>query len=305
MKNTSLTFFAGVMISLVFVTLFSFKKEKSLPPEVSSNQETIGKWQAPPLPQQLSFAGEEAPITREDIKEKFDKEFLKIYYSQGTMLYLMKLANKNFPIIEERLKANGVPLDFKYVCIAESNMQSWARSRSGAVGYWQFMQGTASGYGLETNSLVDERRNLAKATDAACKYFKTAKKKFGNWTAAAASFNCGIGGYHSRAAFQKTNNYYELYLPEETNKYILRILSFKYIMENAEKLGYSLPEEEKYHQENYSTFTVKSSIPNLAEFALDHGTTYKILHWMNPWIKGHSLSVKGGKTYTLKLPEKD
>jgi hypothetical protein len=115
---------------------------------------------APTIPDKLSFANEPAPISRWDIREKFDKEFLLNYYNQGTILYLIKLANRNFPIIESRLKANGVPGDFKYLCIAESNMQGWAVSKSGAVGYWQFLDGTASGYGLETNAQVDQRQDL-------------------------------------------------------------------------------------------------------------------------------------------------
>src|SRR5690606_23721116 len=140
-----------------------------------------------------SFAGEQVPLGRWDVREKFDRELLLNYYNPGNIVYLLKLANRNFPVISERLKANGVPDDFKYLCIAESNMQGWAISRSGAVGYWQFMDGTAPGYGLETSSQVDQRRDLIKSTDAACKYLKQAYNKFGNWTAAAASYNCGQG----------------------------------------------------------------------------------------------------------------
>jgi len=82
-------------------------------------------------------------------------------------------------------------------------MQSWAVSSSGAVGYWQFLKGTGAGYGLEISSQVDQRQDLEKSTDAACKYFKSAYAKFGNWTAAAASYNCGVGGYNAQAIFQQ------------------------------------------------------------------------------------------------------
>ena len=289
-------FLLGSLFTLLLVSEFSFK-ENSVKAINKSNQ-----WNAPSLPEAISFADEKVPVDRWDVKEKFDKEFLQIYYSPGAILYLLKLANRNFPIISERLKANGVPDDFKYLCIAESNMQSWAVSSSGAVGYWQFLQGTGSGYGLEISSQVDQRQDLEKATNAACKYFKSAYAKFGNWTAAAASYNCGVGGYNAQATFQRTNNYYDLQLPEETNKYIFRILTFKYLLENAEQLGFNVSDEEKYQTIPTKLVTVTSSVPDLAQFAIDHGTTYKMLRVFNPWLKGKSLTVSNGRSYVIKLP---
>lgn len=291
-----INFLLGALFTLLLVTQFAFKNNSSISAKP--------QWYALALPEQLSFAGEKVPMDRWDIKEKLDKELLNNYYNQGTIIYLLKLANRNFPIISARLKANGVPDDFKYLCIAESNMQSWAVSHSGAVGYWQFLSGTGSGYGLETSSQVDQRQDLEKSTDAACKYFKQAYEKFGNWTAAAASYNCGMGGYNSQASFQRTTNYYDLYLPEETNKYIYRILSIKYVMENADNLGYVVNESEKYEPLNCRTITVTSSILDLAQFAIDNGTNYKILRTMNPWINGKSLIVTNGRSYTIKLPAK-
>jgi membrane-bound lytic murein transglycosylase D len=289
-----LNFFLGAVFTLIIVSVVSFK---NTPGNIS---EPGNHWIVPSIPSELSFAGEQAPITRFDIKEKFDKEYLNNYYNQGNILYLIKLAHRNFPIISDRLKVNGVPDDFKYLCIAESNMQSWAISSSGAVGFWQFLKGTAPGYGLESNDLVDERRNLVKSTDAACRYFKDAYALYGNWTAAAASYNCGMGGYSSQVKFQHTSNYYDLNLPEETNKYIFRILSFKYLMENADKLGFELKDEEKYQAVPTRSIIVNSDIPDLASFAISNGTSYKMLRVLNPWIIGRSL--RGGHNYTLLLP---
>lgn len=264
---------------------------------------SVYQWQPPALPDSLSFAGEKVPLERWDVKERLDREMLYNAYNQATIIYLLKLSNRYFPIISERLKANGVPDDFKYLCVAESNLVSSALSRSGAVSYWQFMRSTGAGYNLEMNSNVDERYNLEKATDAACKYLKRAYAKFGNWTAAAASYNCGQGGYNGRATFQHTYNYYDLYLPEETNRYIYRILSFKQILENADEYGFALAAEDKYAQLPYRTITVTSTIPNLTQFAMDNGTTYKILRLMNPWLRGRSLTVRQGHSYTIKLPQ--
>ena len=303
-----LVFFSGFVLAIFVCALFAFTDtgSKNFTESNSKNfankASNENKWYAPALPEQLSFAGEQVPLHRWDVREKFDKEYFKIYYEQGNILYLLKLAERNFPIISEILKANGVPDDFKYVCVAESNMQGWAVSKAGAVGYWQFMSATAPGYGLELNSLVDERRHLEKATDAACKYFKQAYNKFGNWTAAAASLNCGMGGYNKQATFQKTTKYYDLFLPEETNKYIFRIVSFKHVMENASDLGFIIDEKEKYQDIPVENITVTSSIANLSDFAEKHGTNYKVLRMMNPWLTGRSLTVGGGRKYIIKVP---
>lgn len=300
MKNTStvVNVATGVLIGLFVAAQFSFIKSKGYHDEKKAEA-----YYSPDLPRDFSFATEKVPMDRWDVKERLDREVLFNYYNQANILFLLKLANRYFPIIEERLKANGVPEDFKYLCVAESNLLSGARSGVGATGFWQFMNGTAPGYGLEVNNEVDYRSDIEKSTDAAAKYLKQAYAKFGSWTAAAASYNCGMGGYNGQATFQGTTNYYDLLLPEETNRYIFRILAFKHLMENAEELGFKLEESEKYHEVPYREITVNSSIGNLATFARQNGTTYKMLRQMNPWLKGRSLTAGGGKSYTIRLPK--
>jgi len=290
--KAAVPFVVGVIFTLVVFSQLSFRRPA----------EKAHHWFAPAIPSSLSFAGEQAPLDRWDIREKFDREYLLNYYNAGSIVYLLKLSNRYFPIISERLQANGVPDDFKYLCIAESNMQGWAVSKSGAVGFWQFMDGTAPGYGLETSGEVDQRQDLQRSTDAACKYLKQAYAKFGSWTAAAASYNCGTGGYERQAAFQRTKNYYDLQLPEETNKYIFRILAFKHLIENAEALGFRVEESEKYKALPVREIKISKTIPDLALFAIEQGTSYKMLRNLNPWLKGRSLTVKTGKSYTIKLP---
>jgi hypothetical protein len=242
-------------------------------------------------------------LNRWEIEERLDREVLLNFYNQANILMLMKLSNRYFPVISQRLKANGVPDDFKYLCVAESNLQSTALSRSNAVSFWQFLNGTAPGFGLKVNSEVDERYNIEKATDAACKYLKQAYAKFGSWTAAAASYNCGQAGYNNQAIQQRTKNYYDLLLPEETNRYIFRILAFKHLLENAHDLGFKLEDDEKYQPIPFRTVKVANSIGDLTRFAIDNKTTYKMLRVMNPWIRGRSLTVNGGAVYEIKLPQ--
>lgn len=299
-KNTStvLNVATGVLIGLFIAAQFSFIKDKG-----GHFDKSEMAFYSPELPKELSFASEKVPLERWDVKERFDREVLFNYYNQANILFLLKLSNRYFPIISERLKANGVPDDFKYLCVAESNLLSGARSGVGATGFWQFMNGTAPGYGLEVNSQVDYRSDIEKSTDAACKYLKQAYARFGSWTAAAASYNCGMGGYNAQATSQGTRNYYDLLLPEETNRYLFRILAFKHLLENAEDLGFKLENSEKYHEVPAREVAVTSSIPDLVAYAQQNGTTYKMLRLMNPWLRGKSLTVSGGKSYILKLPK--
>lgn len=289
-----ISFFCAIVFS-------SFSNKNTDIRNDQKHYDTIITSKLPELPVQMSFAGEAVPLERWEIKEQLEREFILIYHETGTMLYLIKLANRWFPLIEERLKENGIPSDFKYLCVAESNLQNLI-SRSLAVGFWQFMSYTAPSYNLEINKDIDERYNVLKSTEAACKYLKQAFKKFGSWTAAAASYNCGQGAYNSQATFQQTKNYYDLYIREETNKYIFRILSFKHLIENKEKYGYTISQDEVYQPLKTKTIQVSTSIHNLAQFAINNGTTYKMLRILNPWIRNRILIVKPGKTYTIQLP---
>lgn len=303
MKNTvaGVAKVAGAsVLALILLSQFAFDSSKKAEKE-NEPIETY-KWHPPAVPTSINFAGEPVPVERWDVKERFDRELLFNFYNQANVLFLLKLSNRYFPVISERLAANGVPDDFKYLCVAESNLLAGAISRSGAVSFWQFLDKTAPEYNLVTNSQVDERYDVEKATDAACKYFKQAYARFGTWTAAAAAYNCGQGGYSAQATYQQTKNYYDLQLPEETNRYIYRILTYKHLMSNAEQLGFALTEDEKYPIVPTRNITVSSSIPNLAQFAIDNGTTYKMVKLLNPWLRSKALTVSGGKTYNIKVP---
>lgn len=291
-------FILGMIAGVLVISQLAFReKEKK---EATAANANI-KFNAPELPKSMSFAGEKVPLERQDVQEMFDRELIYNTYSQGHILYLIKLSKRFFPIIEQRLKMQGVPDDFKYLCVAESNLQNLT-SAVGAQGYWQFMTSTAPGFNLEVNKDVDERFNIEKSTDAACKYLKQAYAKFGNWTAAAASYNCGQGGYNAQVTFQKTSNYYDLQLPVETNKYIFRILSFKHLFTNAEQLGFHLTTDDLYKEIPTKKITVTASIPNLADWATANGSNYKMLKLLNPWLRSRSLAVKTGKSYEIKLP---
>lgn len=293
-----IVFILGMISGIFLIAQFAFKENREQEKLAASKN----FYYAPKLPASISLFGENVPLDRQDVRESFDRELIYNMYSQGHMIYLIKLSKKYFPMIEERLRANGLPDDFKYLCVAESNLQNLV-SRVGASGFWQFMKTTAPGYKLEVNDHVDERYEVMKSTDAACQYLKTAYAKFGSWTAAAASYNCGMGGYNNFATQQQTKYYYDLLLPDETNKYIFRILSFKHIIGNAPALGFIVETDDLYTDVQTKTINITSSINDLAVWAIANGTTYKMVKRLNPWLRSKSLPVSPGKSYQLKLPQ--
>jgi len=259
------------------------------------------KWYPPALPAKMNFGGEKVPLDRWEVRERLDRDILMNYYMHGSLLYILKLSTRYFPIIEERLAANHVPDDFKYLCVAESSLQH-LRSSAGAQSFWQFLKSTAKEYDLEVNDEVDERFHVEKATDAACEYLKKAHDRFGSWTAAAASYNCGMGGFSRRADEQGSGNYYDLLLPEETNRYIFRILALKYLISGATQMGYIVKGADAYQPVKTRKITVTESIPNLITFAKDNGTSYKLLKLVNPWLRSNSLTISKGNSYVIDIP---
>ncbi len=256
----------------------------------------------PDVPKNFTLFGERIPVEDWEVRERFDRELLTNTYMQGSTSYIIKLAGRYMNIIEQKLKENGVPDDFKYLCVAESALRN-QKSRVGAAGFWQFMPATAPSYGLYIDGEVDERFNPYKSTDAACKYLKQAYAKFGNWTAAAASYNCGMGGYNGRANAQGTFNFYDLELPEETMRYILRIAALKYIMDNQKAFGYNLTGDDIYKPIPTRTVNISSGLGDLSNYARSQGTNLKIIKELNPWLREKTFSNSKGRSYELLLPK--
>ena len=255
------------------------------------------------LPEKLDFAGERVPIEDPDVYERLDREFLvNTYWQSNGMLYI-KRANKYFPIIEPILKRNNIPDDFKYLALIESGLTN-AVSPAGASGFWQFMKSAAKEYGLEVGDQVDERYHLEKATQAACDYLNAAKRSTGSWTMAAAAYKAGLAGMNRQANLQETNNYYDLWLNNETSRYVFRILAVKEIMKNPKKYGFIFDKRHLYNELPTYSVMIDSSITNLISFAKQYNITYKDLKIYNPWLRDRKLENKDGKTYYIKIPKK-
>ena len=109
-------------------------------------------------------------------------------------------------------------------------------------------------------------------------------------------------GYANQSDFQQATNYYDLIFPDETNRYVYRILALKYILSNPKEFGLMLSNDEEYKPLKSRTVEVDHTIDNLTEFAKANGSTYKMLKIYNPWLRAHKLTVKPGKKYVIELP---
>ena len=253
------------------------------------------------LPGQLTFAGEPVPLDRSDLREQIDKELqINIYFHSNT-IFLIKRANEWLPQFEPILKKHGIPDDFKYLPLIESGLLNVV-SPANAVGFWQIVKSAGKENGLEISREVDQRYDPIKSAEAACKYLKKAHAKFGNWTLVAASYNRGMSGLDRAIQKQKVDSYYDLFLNEETSRYVFRILAIKEIIENPQRYGFKINPQHLYQKDSLRFVEVNSTIPDLVEFALQHGSNYKLLKRHNPWLRDDRLTVRKNEIYTIAFP---
>ena len=292
-------FLAGIIFTMLIFLSYSTEKQATvarffhLPQQVRSVN----------MDKEFDFAGEPVPMN-EDTRERLDRELSVNAYWQSTTLLNLKMAHKHFPVVEKILKENGIPDDFKYLAVAESGLRNLTSSAS-AKGYWQFMKLAGGEMGLEITDDVDERMNIEKSTLAAAKYIKQLYRRFGTWTNVAGAYNVGPTSFAKTLAEQKENSYYDVNINEETSRYLFRIIAIKEIVKNPGDFGYFLEDQHKYnHAGNLKTLKMTSSIPDLADFAHQHATTYRLLKYYNPWLISKKLTIAPGKEYTIKVPEK-
>lgn len=249
-----------------------------------------------------TFAGESMPLN-EDTKERLDRELTVNAYWHSSTLLNIKLANKYLPMIEQILREEGVPEDFKYLAIAESGLRN-VSSPAGAKGFWQFRTLAGKEMGLEINSEVDERYHLEKATRAACKYIKQLYDRFGSYTIAAAAYNVGPTKMKSELTQQGESSYYDLNLNEETSRYVFRLIALKEILSRPTDFGFYVDAGDNYYsQADLMEITVDNSVANWKDFAQQHGVSYRMLKFHNPWLIDSQLTVKNN-TYQVKVPRK-
>lgn len=253
------------------------------------------------FPLSLTLCGEPVPLENRKIWERMDREFTLMVYDRAQVYLWIKRSHRLFPVVEERLKAKGMPDDIKYLMVAESSLLPRALSNKGAAGFWQFMERTGKRFNLQKKPWLDERLNLIKATDAAMEYLKKLYEQFGKWSLAMAAYNCGEDRVLEEILQQGENDYYRLSLPQETERYVFRILAAKVILSNPEAYGYSVPPQDLYPPEE--TDQVVLQLPQttpLREVASACGSYFKELKDLNPELQGHTLPAG---IFLLQVPK--
>ena len=258
---------------------------------------------SPDIPMSVTFAGETISFDRLDMAERLDRELTSIIYGQTTTELCFKRANRYFPVLAKILKEQNVPLDFLYLAVTESSMDYNAYSSAKAAGMWQLLAGTGRDYGLEVTDEVDERYDPEKSTVAACKYLKAAYKKYGHWPTVAASYNAGMGKISSELSKQRVDNSFDLYLVQETSRYVFRIIAYKLLMESPKRYGYRFSRKHLYQPVSYTTVEVAGAVASWVDWAKDRGITYAQLREANPWIRSTKLTNASGKTYQVRIPK--
>ena len=285
------------LLLLIFVSV-SCKEEKE---KNTTHYSTKEYNQLPPIPSKMELFGETIDLRDEDIKERLDNELIVNAYLHSATTLIIKRANRYFPSLEQLLKEQQIPSDFKYLCVIESNLTQ-AISPAGARGFWQFMPETAKEYNLLITTEIDERLNVQKSTLAACAYLKKSHAEFKNWILAAASYNRGMGGVRSDMKSQYTNNYFDTEMNNETGRYVFRIMAMKLILENPKAYGFNIKPFDLYPIRNTKTITINTPISDLAWWAKNNNVNLKIIRKLNPWLLTNSLTIKP-INYVITLPK--
>jgi hypothetical protein len=271
--------------------------------------ETVEDLGAEPLPslisairitEPLDFCDEPVPLDNPEVRERLEKEMLLMLWDRPQVILWLKRSSRYFPYIEKRLRQHNMPDDLKFITVIESSLLSTAGSPKGALGYWQFIEQTGRIYGLTIDKNFDERYNFYISTDAALQYLRDLHDLFGSWTLAAAAYNIGEDKVQEEKTCQQVDNYYEFYLPQETQRYIFRILAAKLILTNPSKYGFDLSPDDYYPPETFDR--VKINLPGrtpLYLIAQAAGTIFKKIKNLNPQIKGSDLP-KG--THIVAVP---
>ena len=301
-KNTIVSAVILIFSILAIVAISGSFKALAGPASEGFNPDSLYSNRTFRLPQHVTFAGERMPLDNFDTRESLEREILTSAYRHSSTILIIKRANRYLPVIEKILKKNNIPDDFKYLAAAESEYSNMI-SPAGATGFWQIMQETGREEGMEINQVVDERYDVERSTQFACDYFRKSYEKYGNWTLAAASYNGGRAAVDEQIQIQKQTNYYDLLLSEETARYIFRVVAYKLIISDPEKYGFSIDKDELYPPLKYFEVAVDTAITDFSGFAASYGTNYKLLKFLNPWLRKPYLTPLPGKSYTIKIPE--
>jgi LysM repeat protein len=290
--------FSSLLALYVLLKVFIIRPEQNLLAYQDNNNHSFNLI----VPKKLDFCGEAIPTNNVKINRALAEEFYDNTYWKNNSAVLFQKAQRWFPIIEPILKQYGVPDDFKYLAVIESHLSN-VSSPAGAAGFWQLVPVSAYNYGLEVNNLIDERYHVEKSTAAACQLITQAYAVFKNWTLAAAAYNFGINGIQKAVNCQKTDNYFELLLNDETGSYLYRLLAYKTLLSSPKHFGITKHRHTGSQRSlPFRSVKVDTTVAHLQYLAWHLGCTVKELRDFNPWLLKDELINPARKTYVFRLP---
>ncbi len=249
----------------------------------------------------LNFAWESVPMDWKYIfnQERFDREFLLTRLNDAQFILTHKRQWLYTDYMLSKLKKSGIPSDFQYLPMIESYLKETTVSSAWAAGMRQFMPGTAIKYWLIVNEFVDQRFDPFLSTDAAVLYLKDLHKIFNNRTLALAAYNRWEYGLQSDMQNQFQSWYYDLYLNNETYRYVFRALAMKYLMENKYSYFDSSLLWNQYSLDNTKTISI-SQVEDLKIRCKDNWYSYLEIKLLNPWIRKNALPQWNRKIKVFK-----
>jgi membrane-bound lytic murein transglycosylase D len=233
------------------------------------------------------------------------KSFIGLYAFRRRELTerVLGLAQLYFPLFEEQLDKYNLPLELKYLAVIESALNPIARSRVGATGLWQFMYGTGKMYGLQVNSMVDDRSDIYKSTIAACEHFVDLYKIYGDWNLVLCAYNAGPGNVNRairRAGGARDFWAIRQFLPTETRNYVPAFMAVTYVMEYAKDHNlYPNPPVYAYHEVDTIRIVRSLNLNTVSKFLnipIDH------LRFLNPTFRHNIIPFNEKNPYVLRLP---
>ncbi len=256
------------------------------------------------LPDEIDFCGEPVDLDAPGVRERMEKEFYLVLGDRAQVVLWTKRARRVFPTIEKEAEAMGTCADLKYLAVIESGLRPAVTSRASAKGWWQFMSGTGKQYGLDVDRAWDQRADLGHATRAGLTYLEALHDKFGSWPLAMAGYNTGPGRLSRAQKAQGLEDFWQLDLHTEAERYVPRTIAIKLVMENLSHYGFQIDVEDGWAPQ--AKGYVKLTIPRgheieIMDAARRSGIPYRTLRQLNPEMG--TAVFPTGREIVLEVPQ--
>jgi hypothetical protein len=242
------------------------KRVTDLEKEVDSLKIEMASMKMAPVPDRLSLCDQQIPLSNEDVREAFEREFYQFLERKGLLTILVKRYGKFLNVVSEELDRAGLPPDLIYLAITESYLNPRAVSKASAGGLWQFIKDTGKREGLVIDEQIDERYSVTRSTRCALGHLNKLHAEFGDWFLAMAAYNAGKARLKDAIQNQNTKDFFEMFLPEETERYIYRVAALKEILADPQKYG--LPIEKADYYKPYAVVEVTVDLEGETDTAL-------------------------------------